>query len=241
MTASALQKITTLKVLNVSSNKIQTKASSDIAEVIKSNTSLEMLNVSLNKLESLGCINLCKALQKQHPNLKVFNIRSNGVKSVAANEIARTLQDKQKLEVVNVSWNEFEGGLATIVASLKSTKLLKELTLRHSGTVNQKTVNKTCQVINENSSLEVLDLGSTKLHNMGAYKIFGALEENTTLKVLNVCQNNFDDYAVKKLSFSLANNSALSELLLHDNPVSDQVIKQFVLKILSSKSNLKSI
>ncbi|XP_065903615.1 protein NLRC3-like isoform X2 [Dysidea avara] len=239
--AKALQKITTLKLLNVSSNKILTKASSDIAEVIKSNTSLEVLNVSMNKLESFGCIKLCKALQKQHPNLKVFNISSNGVKSVAANEIARTLQDKQKLEVVNVSWNEFEGSLATIVASLKSTKLLKELTLRQSGTVNQKAVNKICQVINENSSLELLDLGSTKLQNLGAYKIFSALKENTTLKVLNVCRNNFDDFAVEQLSFSLANNSALSELLLHDNPLSDLVIKQTVFKILSSTSHLKNI
>ena len=239
--ARALQKITTLKVLNVSSNKILMKASSDIAEIIKSNTSLEVLNVSLNKLESLGCIKLCKALQKQHPNLKVFNISSNGIKSTAANEIAHTLQDKQKLEVVNVSWNEFEGDLATIVASLKSTKLLKELTLRQSGTVNQKAVNKICQVINENSLLEVLDLGSTKLHNMGAYKIFGALEENTTLKILNVCRNNFDDSAVEQLSFSLANNSALSELLLHDNPLSDLVIKQTVFKILLSTSHLKNI
>ncbi|XP_065902513.1 protein NLRC3-like [Dysidea avara] len=239
--ASALQKITTLKALNVSSNKILTKASSDIAEVIKSNTSLEVLNVSLNKLESLGCIKLCKALQKQHPNLKVFNISSNGIKSMAASEIAHTLQDKQKLEVVNVSWNEFEGGLATIVASLKSTKLLRELTLRQSGIVNQKAVNKICQVINENSSLQLLDLGSTKLQNLGAYKIFGALKDNTTLKVLNVCRNNFDDSAVEQLSFSLANNSALSELLLHDNPLSDLVIKQTVFKILSSTSNLKNI
>jgi len=121
--AKALQNINTLKVLNVSSNNILTKASSDIAEVIKSNASLEVLNVSLNKLESLGCIKVCKALQKQHLNLRVFNISSNGVKFVAANEISRALQEKQKLEVVNVSWNEFEGGLATIVASLKSTKL----------------------------------------------------------------------------------------------------------------------
>ncbi|XP_065903604.1 protein NLRC3-like isoform X2 [Dysidea avara] len=237
----ALQKITTLKVLNVSSNKILTKASSDISEVIKNNTSLEVINVSLNKLESLGCIHLCKALQKQHPNLKVFNISGNGVKSVAADEIAHTLQDKQKLEVVNVSWNEFEGGLATIVASLKSTKLLKELKLRQSGIVNQKAVNKICQVINENSSLEVLDLASTKLQNLGAYKIFGALDENTTLKVLNVCRNNFNDSAVEQLSFSLVTNSALSELLLHDNPLSDLVIKQIVFKILSSTSHLKYI
>jgi len=239
--ARALQTINTLTVLNVSSNNILTKASNDIAEVIKSNKSLEVLNVSMNKLESLGCIKVCKALQKHHSNLRVFNISSNGVKSVAANEIARTLQDKQKLEVVNVSWNEFEGGLATIVASLKSTRLLKELTLRQSGTVNQKAVNKICQVINENSSLEVLDLGSTKLQNLGAYKIFSALKDNTTLKVLNVCRNNFDDYAVEQLSISLANNSVLSELLLHDNHLSDSSIKQFVFKILSSTSNLKNI
>jgi len=239
--AKVLQKIGTLKVLNMSSNKIMINASGDIAEVIKSNTSLEVLNVSLNKLENLGCIKLCKALQKHHPNLRVFNISSIGVKSMVANEIARSLQDKQKLEVVNVSWNEFEGGLATIVASLKSTKLLKELTLRQSGTVNQKAVTKICQVINENSSLEVLDLGSTKLQNLGAYKIFRALKDNTTLKVLNVCRNNFDDYAVEQLSISLANNSVLSELSLHYNPLTDSAIKQFVLKILSSISNLKTI
>ena len=239
--AKVLQKNGTLKVLNVSSNKIMIKASSDIAEVIKSNTSLELLNVSLNKLENLGCIKLCKALQKHHPNLRVFNISSIGAKSMVANEVARTLQDKQKLEVVNVSWNEFEGGLATIVTSLKSKMLLKELRLRQSGTVNQKAVTKICQVINENSLLEILDLGSTKLQNLGAYKIFSALKDNTTLKVLNVCRNNFDDYAVEQLSISLANNSILSELLLHDNHLSDSAIKQFVLKILSSASNLKTI
>lgn len=239
--AGALQKISTLKELNVRSNKILIKASSHFADVIKSNTSLEVLNISMNKLESLGCIKVCKALQKQHPNLKVFNISSNGVKSVAATEIAKTLQDKERLEVVDVSWNEFEGGLASIVASLKSTKLLKELILMQCGVINQKAVNKICQVINENSSLEVLDLGSTKLQNLGAYKIFGALKTNTTLKVLNVCRNNFDGYAVEQLCVALENNSALSELRLHDNSLNDQTIRETVNRIFSVTSSLKNI
>ena len=95
---------------------------SDIVAVVKNNTLLEILDVSQNKLESLGCIKLCNALQKHHHNLKVFSISNNGINSIiAAHELASGLKDKQKLEVVNVSQNEFK---AAIVASVKSTKFL---------------------------------------------------------------------------------------------------------------------
>ena len=242
--ARALQNISTLKVLNVSSNKILISASKDIAEVIKNNTSLEVLNVSLNKLESLGCIKLCKALQKQHPNLKVFNIKSNGVKSVAATEIARTLQDKQKLEVLNVSLNEFEGSLATIVGSLKCTRFLKELMLHNSGAMNQRAVNNICDVINDNLSLEVVDLAFTKLLTSSADKIFRALANSSTLKLLNVSHNTIEDSTVYQLTSSLAHHPNLRELFLHNNPLSDSAIEQIAFKLLSSstcRSSLKKI
>jgi len=244
MIGKALQNITTLKVLNVSSNKVMINASKDIAEVIKCNNLLEVLNVSMNKLESLGCIKICKALKKHHPNLRVFNIRSNGVKFVAANEIAYALQDKQKLEMVNVSWNEFEGGLATIVGSLKSTRLLKELVLHKSGTMNQRAVNKICDVVNDNLSLAVLDLGSTKLLTSSADKIFRALASNSTLKLLSISGNKIEDSAVNQLTSLLARHPALTELLLHNNPLSDSAVQQIASKLLSSStcaSSLKKI
>jgi len=234
-----LQKVSSLIVLNVSANNI---ASSDIAAGIKNNTSLEILDVSQNKLESLGCIKLCKVLQKHHHNLKVFNISHNGINSIiAAHELASALKDKKKLEVVNVSQNEFEAGLAAIVASLKSTKFLKELTLRESGTVDQKAVIEICQIINQSPSLEVLDLGCTMLQTLGADKIFRTLSRNTTLKVLNVSYNYIEDTAVKQLaSSSLAYYPTLSVLSLHNNPLSDSAIKD-VFKHLLNAPSLKKI
>jgi len=238
--ARTLQKINSLTELNVSANYI---TSSDIIAVVKNNTSLEILDVSQNKLESLGCIKLCKALQKHHHNLKVLNISDNGINSIiAAHELASALKDKQKLEVVNVSQNEFEAGLAAIAASVKSTKFLKELTLRESGTVDQKAVIEICQVINHSPSLEVLDLGYTMLQTPGADKIFHTLSRNTTLKVLNVSYNNIENSAVQQLaSSSLAYHSTLRELLLHNNPLSDSTIKEVVFKQLSNAANLRKI
>jgi len=241
--ADALQYINSLKVLDVSYNNIQARASNDIAAILKSNTSLEILNVSHNKLENLGCNILCKALQKHHHNLKVFNISSNGVNSITvARELASALKDKQKLEVVNVSQNKFEVSLVAIVASMKSTKFLKELTLRESGTVDHKAVIEICQVINQNPSLEVLDLGCTMLQTSGADKIFQALSRNTTLKFLNVSYNNIEDSAIKQLaSSSLAYYPTLSVLLLHNNPLSDSAIKEVVFKQLLNAPRLKKI
>jgi len=189
--------------------------------------SLEMVNVSQNWLETSGCIKLCRALTHLY-SLKVLNISNNGIKSVGAHEIAHALQRKQQLEVVNVSWNKFENNLATILTSLKCTKVLKKLILQHSGTLSYAAVNELCQLIHENSSLEVLDLGSTKLQNPDAYKIFRALENNTSLKILYVCHNNVGDSALEQLSLSLTEKCTVRDLRLHGNPLSDLAVKNCV-------------
>jgi len=64
-------------------------------------------------------------------------------------------------------------------------------------------VNEICQFMYENSSLEVLDLGSTKLQKSDACEIFHTLGNNASLKILNICHNN--EYLYMCICVSLEN------------------------------------
>ena len=119
------------------------------------------------------------------------------------------------------------------MSELKSTtKKLKELKLNNSGKINHKAAENLCQVIRENSMLEVLDISSTQLQKLGAANIFKSLTNNKSLQVLNVSHNQVDDAVVDKLTRSLSNNVSLRELKLHGNPISEEAIGEFVPKIL---------
>ena len=230
--AKSLQSMNSLKVMNFSSNKITSEASNHISLVLRNNLLLESLNVSHNKLQTSGCIGICKAL-KNHHYLKAFNISCNEIKSEAAHFIAHSLKGKFELEIFNIYGNSLNSAIITIMSQLKcTTKKLKELKLNNSGKINHKAAESLCQVIRENSMLEVLDISSTQLQKLGAAKIFNSLTNNKSLQVLNASHNLIDDTAVDNLTRSLSNNVALRELKLHGNPISEGAIGDFVPKIL---------
>ena len=237
--AKALLPINSLKVINFSSNKIASEASSHISSVLRNNPLLESLNVSRNKFKTLGCINICKAL-KNHHHLKAFNISCNEIKSDAAHFIAHCLKGKSELEMFNINGSDLDSGITTVLSELKlNTQKLTELNLNNSGKINHRAVKYLCEVICGNPMLEVLDISSTHLQEVGAAKVFNALTNNKSLRALNASHNQIDDDAVDNLIRSLSNNVVLQDIKLHGNPISEKAIEQFVCKILLL--NIKSL
>ena len=238
--AKVLQTISSLKVINLSLNEITSEASDHISSVLKNNLLLESLNMSQNKLKTPGCISICKALKRQHCNLKVLNISRNEIESEAAHSIAHSLKGKSELETFIMHGNRLHTGLTSIISELKfATKKLKELDLNNSGKINQKAARHLCHFIRENPMLEKLDISSTQLHKSEAANIFNALANNMTLKVLNASYNQIGNAAAERLTHSLSNNFSLRELRLHGNPVSDRAIDEIVSKI--NTDNLRHI
>ena len=237
--ANALQHVSSLKTLDLSSNKITPEAATHIGLALRNNSLLESLDVSHNSLQSSGCINLCKELRNNH-HLKSLNISHNKIKSEAASEIGRALKDKRALEVLNISVNNFGTKISMIIASLKSCKRLRNLTLNDSGIVNL-AVEKLYQIIHANPLLELLNVSLTKLQTAGAVTLFKALNNKSTLQILDVSHNEIDDTAVEQLVCSLQNSTMLRELKIQCNPLSSKASEYILSKMCENIKSLRNI
>ena len=239
--ANALQSINSLKFLDLSSNEITPEAAIHVGLVLRKNPTLESLNVSHNSLQNSGCITLCKELRNHHLGLKSLDISCNKIKSEAANEIGRALKNKRALEVLNISRNNFETKISTIMANLKSCKRLRKLILNDSGIINCLAVEKMYQIIHGNPLLEVLNISLTKLQAAGAVTLFKALTNKSTLQVLDVSHNEINDTAVEQLVCSLHNNTVLRELKIQCNPLSSKASEYIVSTMCENIKSLRNI
>lgn len=77
------------------------------------------------------------------------------------------------------------------------------------------------EVLQENTSVQKLDLERANITDEGAARLADALTENTTLKYLDLYGNRIGDAAAKNLGEAIVRNSSLKRLELSSNRIGD--------------------
>jgi len=121
----AMDRISKLKVLDISNNDINANASRDIATFLAHNTKLAELYLGGNNLYEKGTVSIMRGL-KHTSTLVIIDLASNNINDKAIDDIVTVLSHNVKLEELYLDGNNLQAaGIFKIARVLQSTSFIK--------------------------------------------------------------------------------------------------------------------
>ena len=229
----ALSKISSLQILDLSSNQLNEEVSELLASVILNNKFLKCLYLGNNNIGQ-GMMEIAKALQ-QITFLELINLSSNNIPREVCHEIALAIEVNINLKKVYLHNNILGSSIIDILNALCKISTLKVLGL-DDNLMPQETGETLASIITQNTGLEELHLNNNNL-GIGSVEIAKALQEITSLKSLDLGKNKVPYELSDKLAFVIKVNKNLEELWLQDNMLSSSI--NGILNALCKISTLK--
>ena len=120
----SLQSISTLKVLNIASNKINEEAADDISALLSHNTSINELHLFCNNLQSTGIIKIASGLQNTS-SLTILNISYTSLDDEAADDITAVVSMNKHLKELYLDGNNLQAKeIVKIARALEDIRVL---------------------------------------------------------------------------------------------------------------------
>ena len=222
--ALALSKISTLKHLNLSNNKISSDDTAHkISSVITNNLSLKSINLGNCYLQEGGIVIIAEALANITSLLCIDmsrnNVTDNSIQSMAAAVRENLLLEQLKLgrcfqHTLDLTTRN-EEGIKEFLMPLTMLTCLKYLDL-HSSYINEAASELLPVVIANNKSLSHLDLTDCQLPCMKLIAIAAKLKSTSTLKFLSLSSNVIVNEAAYEIAVAISNSFVLEYLALSD-------------------------
>jgi hypothetical protein len=172
-------------------------------------------------------------------NYDVLNFKDQEIDYVAANLIVETLiKDKDKSIGVLLRNNKIERGFKPIISALKVCNLFL-LDLGNTKIGDIGAVG-IAKALRFNSTLDRLELDENQIKDIGTNSLAWALQLNTTLKILALGNNQIGDDGAKNLAEALRSNTTLQILELGNNQIGDDGAKNLA-EALRSNTTLKTL
>ena len=219
--AKSLQHITTVKILNLSSNNIPQEASEELALAIESNQLLKKLWISNNNLHSSAIVFLNSLATIT--TLTVLDLSNNQIPHEAGEALASVIMHNTRLEELYLHSNNLGIGTVKIAKSLQHITTLKILSLG-SNSIPQEASEELALAIKSNKQLEKLSLNDNNLHSSAIF-ILNCLATITTLTVLVLNNNQIPHEAGEALASVIMHNTRLEELYLDSNNLGIGTVK----------------
>ena len=208
-----LNKTSSLKVLDLSDNKIPEEAGDAIASVVLHNPRLEELYLNSNNLNA-GILKVAKALQ-HISTLRILDLRNNNIPQEACDELALAIKSNKHLETLRLDNNDLHSSPNIILSSLTTITTLTVLALDNNE-ITQEAGEALASIILRNTGLEELYLNSNSL-GIGTLKLAKALQHITTLQILGLGNNKISQEACDEIALAIKSNKHLKKLGLNHN------------------------
>lgn len=232
----ALKDNTSARSLIVRNVTLDLKAEKAFNNVLEHNSSIQ--SISLTELRGshnsghsgqLGqCIkavplSLFKNMTLQELTLQKCTLDQSGALALGQMLFASRSLTRLTLRKVHV-----EGGLSPIIAGLRNSKPLAQLTLNNMQ-LSEKDLTGLFSAASVNTSLTALDLGKMNLDIISAPMIARLLKKNKHLTELGLSKNDLNGAAIQVIVHSgLVRNQTLRKLFLSGNPVGDDGAKHLI-------------
>ena len=238
-----------MRVLDLSSNKLDRSACDLLAKAVPSMTRLEKLSLSGNPVESgggvevikaicgsgvkqlrlwntgireLDCEALCELLESSH-SLQSLDIEDNTLSSESVASIITGLSHNSSLTTLNISNSHFSmANVNSLVSVLKdSSKCTLTMLYLSLCHISSEGVMELAAALCENTTLEYLNLGHNPIgeHVEGVTAVARMLVENKTLKVMHLEDCHISGEGAVELAAALCKNSTLNHLHFYYNPI----------------------
>lgn len=211
----------TPEVLNLGDLDLTDQELKPIAEALKQNTTSKFLSLENNKLSDKGAVILSDMFKTNHTIHSVF-LGENNIKEKGAKTLATRLEKSTTLNLIDFN-NDYEnigkkGYKALEKAShTRLDKKFKEKNIKifeFYGPLGKKGVSDIINVLDNNPSLETLNLIKCGINDQGAILLANKLKNNTKLLELNLNNNKIGDDGVIAIAEMLKTNKNLCTLHL---------------------------
>ena len=227
--------IPSLKLLDLSGNRITHKGMESVVTIVKSSTNLTHFSIALNPIGDDGVKLLLKF--KHLIQLNVTRIDMTEVGTCALCECLKVNTSLQSLEISHNSikdkgltkiLNNLPGTLVRLMVSgchltyngavsfgkmLKINKALKYLKIS-SNSIGDDGISAISDGLHINMTLIQLVARRCEFHSKGAKSVAKMLQANRALKYLDISSNNIGDSGIKAVAHGIQTNSTLIQLKL---------------------------
>ena len=216
--AKALQNISSLYELRISSNSIGEEAAIDIGAAILNNSKLKILDISGNEFQTVGMMKIIHSL-RNISSLSELHINDSNIAEEAAYDIAAVILNNNKLQRLHLGGNMLEAtGMIKIAEALKKISALHELRINNNN-ITEEAADDIAAVILSNRNLQVLDLGGNRFQTAGIIKIANSLQQMSCLSELYLSNNGITETAADSISAVILTNLRLQRLDLGGNAI----------------------
>ena len=249
--------VSNLTKINFSNNNINKRTVNELSVFLSHCTNLEELNLANNNLQTTGAIKLFKTLTFNA--LKIISISGNWIEVNAADNIAISLSDSNKLQEIDLSCNDLQiVGINKILASINISNLtnlnisnnkiksvrnfirnifvravnLVALNFSYNGMCLAE-VNQCC------SSLVQLNMCNSGITDEAAPALGLVLSSNSKLQEVDISYNNLKAKGIRK-TFKKLDNLNLTKLNISNNAI-DENAADMLGKFLSQNKRLKEL
>ena len=175
---------------------------------------LRVLSLVNTGIGSAGAISLATVLER-NSTLTRLDISNCDIRDAGAVAFGGVLAENVTLKVCNLSWNGIRyRGAHAISEGLRFNNTLVSLDLSHNERMGDAGVSSFGASLDENSTLETLDLSSTGAGKASALVISEALDSNKAIRVLRLNNNPLTVTGIRRLAHGLLLNESLEVLNL---------------------------
>ena len=236
--ATALNNISSLKVLDLNNNNITEEATHELSAAMNAKNSLEKLWLGSNHLGSSTVVD-ANDLNKvaNITKLKCNNTKNIGNKLASA--LTLIIAKNKSLQLLALYNNDLnDDGVIKIAQSLCRHTKLKIIDLRNNN-ITEKSAEAFSSIISNNTGLEELYLSNNALQ-LGVITISIALKNISSLKVLDLRNNNnIPEEAADELSAAIRANNSLEKLWLCGNHLGSSTV--MIVDALKQVTTLKEL
>ena len=199
----ALSKLSSLKILQLSSCCMTATATEYLAVAIDSNYTLKTVKLQNNHFNTKGIMTIAKSLRKLS-TLKILNIRNNVLRTKEAVEaISSVLINNCTIEQLYYGEDIIQNQAAELVANLKTISTLVKLYLININ-MKEKDMDDLVVVIKNNPLLEDICLAGNSLMSTGLSKVLTACKINATnLLSLDIQSNSVCPEAMATIPYGI--------------------------------------
>ena len=209
----ALNKISTLKVLNLQGNQMTEEVSKLLASVISNNPNMEQLFLDNNYIGK-GILVIAKALQQVN-SLKVLSLGNVNMPKDVSGELALAIQCNRYLNTLHLNDNNLQSSAVFILQKLSKISSLNVLNLQSTQLTDEVGVY-VSSAICENTELMELSLDNNNI-GKGILDIIKALQQLNSLQVLGLGNTGMPQSITNEVALVIEHNQWLNTLHLYGN------------------------
>nr|XP_005502552.2 leucine-rich repeat-containing protein 74A isoform X1 [Columba livia] len=225
--AEMLRENSSLQVLNISNNHLDTAGAEAITSLLLDNVScLHTLQLSGNNFGEEAALYFAEALMSNY-QVKKLDLSHNEFHEKGGQLLGQMLASNTKLEFLDLSWNHLKRkGAVGLSVGLRVNDALKILNLSWNGIGNEGAL-ALGEALKLNNVLVHLDISNNKINNEGAKRLCRGLEVNGNLKILKMANNPLTVEGATALVVSVRKNakSMMEEINISNVLVNENFIK----------------